>query len=83
MRLDPRTELKAITLKGVETLRAAAIIFKEAGVREAASFTKPTDWDDEEEKEACEGRAGRAISRLTAVLGNRWPMSTRPGSVTT
>ncbi|KAL3928026.1 MAG: hypothetical protein SGPRY_002565 [Prymnesium sp.] len=42
----------------LETLRAAAILFKEAGVREAASFTKPTDWDDEEEKKRAKGEPG-------------------------
>lgn len=46
VRLDPRTELRAITPRGVEPLQAAAILLKEAGVREAASFTVPEDWQD-------------------------------------
>ncbi|KAL3916046.1 MAG: hypothetical protein SGPRY_006985, partial [Prymnesium sp.] len=48
VRHDLRTELKVITPTGVALLLAAAILFKEAGVREAASFAMPTDWDDEE-----------------------------------
>lgn len=75
VRHDLRTELKVITPTGVALLLAAAILFKEAGVREAASFAMPTDWDDEE-REAYEGRAGRAVSRLRAVIEDKWPVST-------
>lgn len=77
VRLDPKTELRAITPRGVEPLPAAAILFKEAGIREAASFTMPEDWEDAEERGAYEGMAGRAISRLKAVLGAHWPLEER------
>ncbi|KAL3928780.1 MAG: hypothetical protein SGPRY_002248, partial [Prymnesium sp.] len=73
VRLDPRTELKAITPKGVETLHAAAVLFKEASRREAASFVLPEDWEDAEERDAYEGRAGRAIDRLKTMLAEEWP----------
>lgn len=41
----------------------------------------PRDWEDEEERNAFEGRAGRAVSRLKAVLGDSWPGGSRPDSM--
>ncbi|KAL3919893.1 MAG: hypothetical protein SGPRY_005464, partial [Prymnesium sp.] len=52
----------------------------EARVPEAASFAMPTEWEDAEDKGAYEGRAGRAIGRLKAVLRDQWPLESEPAS---
>lgn len=52
-------------------------------VREAASFAMPTEWDDDEEREAYEGRAWRAVSRLRATIEDKWPSSTGQTQLTT
>lgn len=41
----------------------------------------PEDWADEDERDAYEGRAGRAVSRLKATLGDNWPAAQKPADL--